>query len=222
VLLLLCSFECAAATEHAAAYFAQSALQAVIVQLGCMAYEFYLLQRCNVSHMRLFSVFLALPSATVQLMAARQLQVDDDSREEVDEDELEALPETAPNAIEGDEADGAEAAAAAADGGGERKNKQKSVRLDAGLPGDDDEDDTPGEWRLTCCLEVKNLKHLHSPVRFDALLLLRNAEAYCSNLRLVMGEAPIPPMYWTWLFDACSYTAWQQGRQGQERQQRQQ
>jgi hypothetical protein len=40
-------------------------MQAVVVQMGCLAYEFYLLQNCNVAHMRLFSVFLALPSATV-------------------------------------------------------------------------------------------------------------------------------------------------------------
>jgi hypothetical protein len=32
-----------------------------------MAYQFYLLQKCNVSHMRMFSVFLSLPSATVSL-----------------------------------------------------------------------------------------------------------------------------------------------------------
>lgn len=50
-------------------------MQAVIIQLVCMVYEFYLLQRCNVSHLRMFSVFLALPSATVRLMAQRQLQV---------------------------------------------------------------------------------------------------------------------------------------------------
>jgi hypothetical protein len=97
-------------------------LQALVVQLGCMAYEFYLLQRCNVSHMRLYSVFLALPSATVRLMAARQLQVDDDSREEVDEDDMEL----------------AEAAAGAGAGGGadpaagnetEGEKKHKSVRM---------------------------------------------------------------------------------------------
>jgi hypothetical protein len=40
-------------------------MQAMVVQMGCLAYEFYLLQKCNVAHMRLFSVFLALPSATV-------------------------------------------------------------------------------------------------------------------------------------------------------------
>jgi hypothetical protein len=68
-------------------------------------YEFYLLQHCTVSHMRLFSVFLALPSATVRLMAARQLQVDDDSREEVDEDDMDVMPNTAA-ATEGDGADG--------------------------------------------------------------------------------------------------------------------
>jgi hypothetical protein len=96
-------------------------LQALVVQLGCMAYEFYLLQRCNVSHMRMYSVFLALPSATVRLMASRQLQVDDDSREEVDEDDME-LAEAAAGAggAGGDPAAGNDA---------EGEKKQKSVRM---------------------------------------------------------------------------------------------
>jgi hypothetical protein len=118
-------------------------LQAAAVQLCCMAYEFYLLQRCNVSHMRLVSVFLALPSATVRLMAARQLQVDDDSREEVDEDDMDALPDTAAAT----EDDGAEGTDAGVTGGGSKEKKQKSVRLDAGLPDDDDEDEAGGWWR---------------------------------------------------------------------------
>lgn len=50
-------------------------LEALVVQMSCLAYEFRLVQRCNVSHMRLFSVFLALPSATVRIMTQRQLQV---------------------------------------------------------------------------------------------------------------------------------------------------
>jgi hypothetical protein len=103
-------------------------LQAVIVQLGCMAYEFYLLQRCNVSHMRLFSVFLALPSATVRLMAARQLQVDDDSREEVDEDELE-LAEAAAGGGGAVSGAGDAAGAAEAAAGDAPEKKQKSVRM---------------------------------------------------------------------------------------------
>jgi hypothetical protein len=98
------------------------AVQALIVQLGCMAYEFYLLQRCNVSHMRLFSVFLALPSATVRLMAARQLQVDDDSREEVEEDDMELAEAAVGGAVAGDTAEGIEA-------GAEGERKQKSVRM---------------------------------------------------------------------------------------------
>jgi hypothetical protein len=104
-------------------------LQALVVQLGCMAYEFYLLQRCNVSHMRLFSVFLALPSATVRLMAARQLQVDDDSREEVDEDDME-LAEAAAGAAAG-AVSGAADAVGAADAAvrDAPEKKQKSVRM---------------------------------------------------------------------------------------------
>ncbi|WIA14495.1 hypothetical protein OEZ85_003017 [Tetradesmus obliquus] len=105
-------------------------VEALVVQLGCMAYEFYLLQRCNVSHMRLFSVFLALPSATVRLMAARQLQVDDDSREEVDEDDMELV-----EAAAGGTADPASGSEAAADG----EKKHKSVRM--ALAGDDSEED---------------------------------------------------------------------------------
>jgi hypothetical protein len=42
-------------------------MQAVGVQMSCMAYQFVLLQKCNVSHMRFFSVFLTLPSATVSV-----------------------------------------------------------------------------------------------------------------------------------------------------------
>jgi hypothetical protein len=98
-------------------------LQALVVQLGCMAYEFYLLQRCNVAHMRLFSVFLALPSATVRLMAARQLQVDDDSREEVDEDDMELA-----EAAAGAGGAGGDPAADACVGDAPEK-KAKSVRM---------------------------------------------------------------------------------------------
>jgi hypothetical protein len=75
--------------------------------------------------MRLFSVFLALPSATVRLMAARQLQVDDDSREEVDEDELELAEAAAGGgggAAAADPAVGNETMA-------EGEKKQKSVRM---------------------------------------------------------------------------------------------
>jgi hypothetical protein len=50
-------------------------LQAAVVQLSCMAYEFLLLQRCNVAHMRMFSVFLALPSATVRVIATSTIVI---------------------------------------------------------------------------------------------------------------------------------------------------
>uniref|UniRef100_A0A383VUJ6 PAS domain-containing protein n=1 Tax=Tetradesmus obliquus TaxID=3088 RepID=A0A383VUJ6_TETOB len=122
-------------------------VEALVVQLGCMAYEFYLLQRCNVSHMRLFSVFLALPSATVRLMAARQLQVDDDSREEVDEDDMELAEAAAGGNSAAEPAVGNEA-------GTDGERKQKSVRMV--VEGDDseedaeenaDEPDTPGKQK---------------------------------------------------------------------------
>eukprot|EP00882_Tetradesmus_deserticola_P032603 GHRQ01037096.1.p1 GENE.GHRQ01037096.1~~GHRQ01037096.1.p1 ORF type:complete len:139 (+),score=38.64 GHRQ01037096.1:114-530(+) len=86
-----------------------------------MTYECYLLHRCNVAHMRLFSVFLALPSATVRLMAARQLQVDYESREEVDEEVLE-LGEATAGTTAGNAAVGTET-------GAEGEKKQKSVRM---------------------------------------------------------------------------------------------
>jgi hypothetical protein len=50
-------------------------LQAVLVQLVAMSYEFVLLKAANCEAMKRFSVFLALPSATIRSMAARQMQV---------------------------------------------------------------------------------------------------------------------------------------------------
>jgi hypothetical protein len=50
-------------------------LQAVLVQLVTMSYEFVLLKATNCEAMKRFSVFLALPSATIRSMAARQMQV---------------------------------------------------------------------------------------------------------------------------------------------------
>lgn len=109
-------------------------MQAVVVQLACMLYEAVLVQATNVAHMRLFSVFLALPSATVRFMTASQLQVDDEGRDEQEEDELE-LAEGAAGATAtgggGSLAPGAAAAASAAvdnaDAG--EKIKPKSVRM---------------------------------------------------------------------------------------------
>jgi hypothetical protein len=46
-------------------------LQAIMVQMICIMYEFVLLKMCNLQHMKRFSVFLALPSATIRSMTAR-------------------------------------------------------------------------------------------------------------------------------------------------------
>ena len=46
-------------------------LQAILVQMSCMGYEFVLLKLCNLQHMRRMSVFLALPSATIRGMTNR-------------------------------------------------------------------------------------------------------------------------------------------------------
>eukprot|EP00877_Chromochloris_zofingiensis_P013211 jgi/Chrzof1/8143/UNPLg00190.t1 len=46
-------------------------------------------------HMRRFSVFLALPSATIRAMAARVCQVDEDDKSDVDEDDMEMMAEAA-------------------------------------------------------------------------------------------------------------------------------
>eukprot|EP00879_Flechtneria_rotunda_P009748 GHRR01010197.1.p2 GENE.GHRR01010197.1~~GHRR01010197.1.p2 ORF type:complete len:816 (+),score=239.63 GHRR01010197.1:4977-7424(+) len=113
-------------------------VEAVVVQLSCMAYQFYLLQRCNVSHMRLFSVFLALPSATVRLMAQRHMQVDDDSKEEVDDEELELADATAG-------ATGEASQAAVAEIGAEKeKDKKKSVRMDVADEEEGEDEERPG------------------------------------------------------------------------------
>lgn len=69
--------------------------QTVVVQLSCMVYEFVLVQHVNVAHMRLFSVFLALPSATVRLLAQRRMAIDDDdNKAELDDDDDIAVADT--------------------------------------------------------------------------------------------------------------------------------
>eukprot|EP00878_Enallax_costatus_P032405 GHUV01035610.1.p1 GENE.GHUV01035610.1~~GHUV01035610.1.p1 ORF type:complete len:363 (+),score=121.72 GHUV01035610.1:211-1299(+) len=107
-------------------------VEVVLIQLSCIVYEFFLLQKCNVSHMRLFSVFLALPSATIRLMAQRQLQVDDNAGDALDDDD--------------DDLDLEPAAATAADltaaANTAEADKKKSVRLAAGLD-DEAEEQAP-------------------------------------------------------------------------------
>ncbi len=94
------------------------AIEAVIALTLCMGWQYVLLKTANSEHIRRFSVFLALPSATIRAMAMRQGIVDDDDcAEEVDDDDME-------------EAIAAEAAAAAAG----RASQAKSVRMDAAAP----------------------------------------------------------------------------------------
>lgn len=79
-----------------------------MVQLGCLFYEAVLVQRCNMLHMRLFSVFLVLPSATVRLMVQQPLKVDEDVAAAADDDDDLELSDVAAAAAAG-EAFGADA-----------------------------------------------------------------------------------------------------------------
>eukprot|EP00883_Tetradesmus_obliquus_P002715 jgi/Sobl393_1/12921/SZX78204.1 len=107
-------------------------VEAVLVQLVAMSYEFVLLKAANCEAMKRFSVFLALPSATIRSMAARQMQVDDDDRSDIDDDELEAINATAAAAATEGEATTAGGAT------GKDGDKQKSVRMSVtGAPEDD-------------------------------------------------------------------------------------
>ncbi len=45
------------------------------VLLSCMAWEYVLAKLANAEHIRRFSVFLALPSATIRAMALKQTRV---------------------------------------------------------------------------------------------------------------------------------------------------
>ncbi|GBF92718.1 hypothetical protein Rsub_05087, partial [Raphidocelis subcapitata] len=66
-------------------------VETLCVQITCMALLTLLVRSANGQHMRRFSVFLALPSATLRAMASRQLVVDDDAGAAEDDEELEAL-----------------------------------------------------------------------------------------------------------------------------------
>ena len=45
------------------------------LQLALLSYQFYLVRSANLQHMKRFSVFLALPSAALRIMATRQMAV---------------------------------------------------------------------------------------------------------------------------------------------------
>lgn len=47
----------------------------MVVQPLCIGYEFFLLKLSQQQHMKRFSAFLGLPSATLRIMATRQVQV---------------------------------------------------------------------------------------------------------------------------------------------------
>jgi hypothetical protein len=47
----------------------------VVIQPLCIGYEFFLLKLSQQQHMKRFSAFLGLPSATLRVMATRQMLV---------------------------------------------------------------------------------------------------------------------------------------------------
>eukprot|EP00775_Hariotina_reticulata_P007054 gene7054-7268_t len=105
-------------------------VETVVVQLSCMVYEFVLVQQVNVAHMRLFSVFLALPSATVRFLAQQRMAVDDDdNKAELDDEDDIAIADTI--AVPGAKKN----AAAALD------KPQKSVRVAEDVADDNSEND---------------------------------------------------------------------------------
>ena len=110
-------------------------LEAIVVQALGMARQFALVRGANAQHMRRFSVFLALPSATIRVMSTRRVAVDDDDDADDGEDDDELEVAAAATTARGGRGVGGEG-----DGDGKEKadgkEKGKSVRL-AGV-GDDD------------------------------------------------------------------------------------
>jgi len=103
-------------------------VEAVLIQPCCMGYEFFLLKLLQREHLKRFSIFLALPSATIRVMATRQLQVDDDDKSDADDDELEGMPLAAEAEVTGKR-------------DGQEEDKKKSVRMASELgEADDDEE----------------------------------------------------------------------------------
>eukprot|EP00878_Enallax_costatus_P031254 GHUV01034161.1.p1 GENE.GHUV01034161.1~~GHUV01034161.1.p1 ORF type:complete len:160 (+),score=58.26 GHUV01034161.1:592-1071(+) len=73
-------------------------IEVVVVHATCIVYELWLAQRCNMAHAKIFSTFLALPTATVRQMTQRPLQVGDDTAEDADDDDEADLLDPAPTA----------------------------------------------------------------------------------------------------------------------------
>eukprot|EP00775_Hariotina_reticulata_P013181 gene13181-13312_t len=95
-------------------------VELMLIGLTAMAAQMYLTRQVSVQRMACFSVFLALPSATVRAMATQPIQVDD-----ADEDE-EADDEFFEGAGQGAEAQNS---TTGADAAGEALTARKSVRV---------------------------------------------------------------------------------------------
>eukprot|EP00775_Hariotina_reticulata_P001355 gene1355-1696_t len=78
-------------------------IEALLVSVTAMGYEFLLLKSVDVEAMKRFSVFLTLPTAIIRNMASRMMPVDDDDTSDVDEDELETIHAASNTAGAGDE-----------------------------------------------------------------------------------------------------------------------
>eukprot|EP00878_Enallax_costatus_P005349 GHUV01005618.1.p1 GENE.GHUV01005618.1~~GHUV01005618.1.p1 ORF type:complete len:894 (+),score=279.19 GHUV01005618.1:728-3409(+) len=61
--------------------------EVAIVQMACILWQFVVLKLASNQSMRRFSVFLALPSATVRILASQSCQVEDDSKHDENEDD---------------------------------------------------------------------------------------------------------------------------------------
>ncbi|KIY98973.1 hypothetical protein MNEG_8988 [Monoraphidium neglectum] len=109
-------------------------VETLCVQMTCMGLLTLLIRAANAQHMHRFSVFLALPSATLRIMASRQLMVDDDCGAAEDDEELEGLDLGA-----GGDAGGA----TTTNGGvGEKTDaEKKNVRMAADVDAGDDEEE---------------------------------------------------------------------------------
>lgn len=102
------------------------AVETLGLKQACLFYQWALFRRLRFSHMQRFSVFLALPSATLRSMANMDIQVDGDVKTEFDDMGA---------ATELEEALAAkEAAAAEAEGASINVRRRKSVRISQNNP----------------------------------------------------------------------------------------
>eukprot|EP00775_Hariotina_reticulata_P003515 gene3515-3785_t len=128
-------------------------IEALLVSVTAMGYEFLLLKASDIEAMKRFSVLLTLPTATIRSMASRMMPVDDDDKSDVDDDEMDAINAASNTGVDNEKQPGGKEPEA-------KQSKSVRVRVAAG-EGPDKEKPLKKKGALSKSKAAIQLQHDH-------------------------------------------------------------